>query len=66
MQKNEPAAPDHVVLSIELIEAPGRGYRWRLRTADDDIVNESGILASMQQCIEDVCSLPLFQKDKLH
>ena len=66
MQNNEPTAPEHVVLSIELIEAPGRGYRWRLRTADDDIVNESGILASMQQCIEDVCSLSLFQKDKLH
>jgi hypothetical protein len=66
MEKRESSALEHVVLSIESIEAPGRGYRRRLRTADDDIVNESRLLASMQQCIDDVCSLPLFQKDKQH
>lgn len=66
MRTEEQVTPEHVVLSVDLIEAPGRGYRWRLRTTDGDIVNESGLMPSLQQCFEDFCSLSLFQKGKLH
>ena len=57
---------EHVVLAVELLEAPGVGYRWRLRTADGDVVDESRPLPSLQNCIEDVCSLSLFRKDEQH
>jgi hypothetical protein len=50
-------APDaDIILAIELIEVPGRGYRWRLRTADGETVTESPVFLSLHQCVQDVRS----------
>ncbi|MDB5923668.1 MAG: hypothetical protein JWN13_2604 [Betaproteobacteria bacterium] len=50
-------APDaDIILAIEFIEVPGRGYRWRLRTADGETVTESPVFLSLQQCVQDVRS----------
>jgi hypothetical protein len=54
------ASDADIILAIELIEVPGRGYRWRLRTADGETVTESPVFLSLQQCVQDVrCSAVL-------
>ena len=43
----------HVILTIEVVEVPGRGYGWRMKTSDGQTVAESPIFVSLQQCLRD-------------
>ena len=44
---------EEVILAVVVIEIPGRGYRWKLRTADGETVTESPVYPSLQQCLTD-------------
>ena len=48
-----PDADVDVILSLEIIDAGGRGYGWRLRTAEGEIVEESPYFVSLYQCLTD-------------
>jgi hypothetical protein len=44
---------EDLILAIEVVEVPGRGYCWKLRTADGETVDTSPIFPSLQQCLTD-------------
>src|SRR6476661_3531374 len=48
------AGPEpEVVMSIEIIEVRGRGFRWRLRTPEGEVMEESPVFVSLYQCLSD-------------
>ena len=47
------AAEEDVILDLAIVEVPGQGYRWKLRTADGEIVEQSPLFASLHQCLTD-------------
>jgi hypothetical protein len=53
-----------IILSIDLLEVPGRGYSWRLRTADGETVRESRLLPSLQACLDDACRSSMLNADR--
>lgn len=51
---------EEVILTFVFVEVPGRGYCWRLHTADGEIVAESPVFRTLQQCLTDArLSAPL-------
>jgi hypothetical protein len=44
---------EDLILALVVIEVPGRGYCWKLRTADGETVTESPVFPSLQQCLTD-------------
>jgi hypothetical protein len=46
--------PDEdVILELAIVEVPGQGYSWKLRTADGEVVEQSPLFASLHQCLTD-------------
>ena len=49
----ERSPEEEVILAIVVVELPGRGYRWNVRTADGDTVDASPIFPTLQHCLAD-------------
>jgi hypothetical protein len=44
---------EDVILALVVVEVPGRGYCWKLLTADGETVDASPIFPSLPQCLTD-------------
>jgi hypothetical protein len=44
---------ENVILTLVVIEVPGRGYCWKLHTGDGDTMAESPVFPSLHHCLTD-------------
>ena len=47
------APVEELILALVVIEVPGRGYCWKLRTAEGETVTASPVFPSLHQCLTD-------------